>query len=49
MIRHTPHSANPIAVLKQSSHPDAAPVWIDYLLTPQGQAVLAKYGFVPAA
>ena len=38
-----------IAILKQSAHPDAARIWIDYLLTPQGQAVLAKYGFIPAA
>jgi molybdate transport system substrate-binding protein len=39
----------PIAILKQPAHADAARVWIDYLLTPQGQAVLAKYGFIPAA
>jgi molybdate transport system substrate-binding protein len=39
----------PIAILKQSTYADAARVWIDYLLTPQGQAVLAKYGFIPAA
>ena len=46
---HNVIANNPIAVLKQSAHPDAARVWIDYLLTPQGQAVLAKFGFIPAA
>jgi molybdate transport system substrate-binding protein len=38
----------PIAVLKQSPHPDAARAFVDYVLSPPGQATLAKYGFLPA-
>lgn len=38
----------PIAVLKQSSHPDVARAFVDYVLSPPGQATLAKYGFLPA-
>ena len=39
----------PVAVLKQASHPDVAWALVDYLLSPQGQAILAKYGFLPLA
>jgi len=38
----------PIAVLRQSPHPDVARAFLDYVLSPPGQATLAKYGFVPA-
>jgi molybdate transport system substrate-binding protein len=37
-----------IAVLKQSTHPDVARAFVDYVLSPPGQATLAKYGFLPA-
>ena len=38
----------PIAVLRQSPHPDGARAFVDYVLSPPGQATLAKYGFLPA-
>jgi len=38
----------PIAVLKQSTHADVAKAFVDFVLSPQGQAILAKYGFLPA-
>jgi len=38
----------PIAVLRQSPHPDVARAFVDYVLSPPGQATLAKYGFLPA-
>jgi molybdate transport system substrate-binding protein len=37
-----------LAVLKQSPHPDLARAFVDYVLSPPGQATLAKYGFLPA-
>ncbi|HEY0397611.1 MAG TPA: molybdate ABC transporter substrate-binding protein [Acidimicrobiia bacterium] len=37
-----------IAILKQSPHPDLARAFVDYVLSPPGQATLAKYGFLPA-
>jgi molybdate transport system substrate-binding protein len=37
----------PIAVLGQSLHPDVARAFVDYVLSPSGQAILAKYGFLP--
>jgi molybdate transport system substrate-binding protein len=36
----------PIAVVKSSSNPDGAKAFIDYLLSPSGQAIMAKYGFI---
>lgn len=36
----------PIAPLKASAHRAAAQAFVDYLTSPQGQAVLAKYGFL---
>lgn len=36
----------PIAVLKIGSMPNAAQEFVDFVLSPDGQAVLAKYGFV---
>jgi molybdate transport system substrate-binding protein len=38
----------PIAVLRQSPHPAVARAFVDYVLSPPGQATLAKYGFLPA-
>lgn len=39
-------AAYPIAVLKIGSMPTAAQEFVDLVLSPDGQAVLAKYGFV---
>jgi molybdate transport system substrate-binding protein len=38
----------PIAPIKDSKHPDLAQAFVDLALSAQGQAVLAKYGFIPA-
>jgi len=38
----------PVAVLKQSPNSNLAYAFLDYLLGPDGQAVLAKYGFTAA-
>ena len=35
----------PIAALKDSPNPEMAKAFVDLVLSPQGQAVLAKYGF----
>jgi ABC-type molybdate transport system substrate-binding protein len=37
----------PIAVLRQSTRSDVARAFVDYVLSPPGQATLAKYGFLP--
>lgn len=37
--------AYPIAAIKDSKHPVAAKQFIDLVLSPDGQAILAKYGF----
>jgi molybdate transport system substrate-binding protein len=37
----------PVAVVRDAVNPSAANAWIAYLLSAEGQAVLAKYGFVP--
>ncbi|MGI8587797.1 MAG: molybdate ABC transporter substrate-binding protein [Chloroflexia bacterium] len=37
-----------IAAVKGAAHPAAARAWISYILSPAGQAVLGKYGFVAA-
>jgi molybdate transport system substrate-binding protein len=39
----------PIARLKQSGHPDVANAFIAFVISPQGQNILAKYGFLPLA
>lgn len=36
----------PIAVVKSGSNPDGAKAFIDYLISPAGQAIMAKYGFI---
>ena len=38
-----------IAPVKGAPHPNAAQAWITYLLSQDGQAILAKYGFVALA
>lgn len=38
----------PVVVLKRAPHADVAWAFMNYLLSPQGQATLAKYGFLPA-
>jgi molybdate transport system substrate-binding protein len=40
-------AAYPIAVTQDSSNPDLAQAFVDYVLSPAGQASLAKYGFIP--
>jgi molybdate transport system substrate-binding protein len=37
----------PIAPVTSSPNPDVAKVYIAYVLSPAGQATLAKYGFMP--
>ena len=39
----------PIAVLGDSPYPERAQQFVDYVLAPQGQQVLAAYGFIPTA
>lgn len=38
----------PIAVLKSALNADLARAFMDYVLSAQGQAVLQKWGFIPA-
>ena len=38
----------PIAVLKDSQHPELAQSFVDYVLSPRGQKILAERGFTPA-
>jgi molybdate transport system substrate-binding protein len=38
----------PIAVLSRSAHPDVARAFVDYVLSPAGQAALARHGFLEA-
>jgi len=39
----------PIAVVEGSANPTAAQAFIDYVLSPTGQATLEHYGFIPVA
>lgn len=39
----------PIAVVSDSAAPAQAQAFVDYILSLEGQAVLEKYGFIPAA
>jgi len=39
----------PIALVKGTRNPDLGQAFIDFVLSPQGQAVLAKYNFIPIA
>ena len=38
----------PVAVVKESHHPQAAKQILDFLFTPQAQAIFRKHGFMPA-
>jgi molybdate transport system substrate-binding protein len=42
-------AAYPIAPVNESKNPELAQAFIDLVLSPAGQAILAKYGFIPAA
>ncbi len=39
----------PIAPISDSANPDLAAAFVALVLSPDGQAVMAKYGFIPAA
>ena len=39
----------PVALLRESREPELAQTFVDYLLSPEGQAVLRAYGFGPAS
>lgn len=39
----------PIVVLKAAAEPALAQAWVDYVLSPAGQATLARWGFTPTA
>lgn len=39
----------PMAVVQGAAHPEAAALFADFLLSPEGQAVLARHGLTPAA
>ena len=39
----------PIAVLKDAKHPTLARKWVDLMVSNEGQRVLKKWGFEPAA
>jgi iron(III) transport system substrate-binding protein len=40
--------ANGIGILAKPPHPHAAALFVDFLLSPEGQAILEKGGYVPA-
>jgi iron(III) transport system substrate-binding protein len=40
--------ANGIGIIAQPPHPHAAALFADFLLSPEGQAILQKGGYVPA-
>ena len=40
--------ANGIGVARSAPHPHAAALFVDFLLSPEGQAILQKGGYVPA-
>lgn len=42
-------AAYPIATTKNAKNADLAQKFVDYVLGPEGQKVLAQYGFIPAA
>ena len=39
-------AAYPIAAIKDSKHADLAKKFVDYVLAPEGQEILARYGFI---
>jgi molybdate transport system substrate-binding protein len=42
-------AAYPIAPLNDTAHAEAAQVFVDLVLSPDGQDILLQYGFIPAA
>ena len=40
--------ANGVAIYKQPPHPNAAALFVDFILSPEGQKILEKGGYVPA-
>ena len=40
--------ANGVAVVRKPAHPHAAALFVDFVLSPEGQAILEKGGYVPA-
>ena len=38
----------PIAPLANSTNAELAQAFVDYVLSPEGQAILQKWGFAPA-
>ena len=40
--------ANGIGIMRNAPHPKAAALFVDFLLSPEGQAILQKGGYVPA-
>ena len=45
---HNVTAEYPMAVLKQAANSSLARAWLDFVLSPEAQAVLAKYGFAAA-
>jgi iron(III) transport system substrate-binding protein len=39
----------PVAILKSAKHPDAAKLFIDFLLSEKGQQLAATMGYIPAS
>ena len=40
--------ANGVAIVAKPAHPHAAALFVDFILSPEGQAILEKGGYVPA-
>jgi iron(III) transport system substrate-binding protein len=40
--------ANGVAVMRRPAHPHAAALFVDFMLSPEGQAILEKGGYVPS-
>lgn len=38
----------PISSISDSKNPDLAKAFVALVLSPEGQAIMAKYGFIPA-
>jgi molybdate transport system substrate-binding protein len=38
----------PIGIVQQSRNPAVARAFMDFVTSPEGQAILARYGFLPA-
>ena len=39
----------PVAILKSAKHPDAAKLFIDFLLSGKGQQLASDMGYIPAS